>query len=56
MMKRPLVKLMSFAILAGFTSCNLFSQKGTIMTQEFIFEQASFESCHASTIEQIPVG
>ena len=55
-MKKSLAKLMSLAILTGFTSCNLFSQKGPIMTQEFIFEKAPFPSCHASTIESMPEG
>ncbi len=55
-MKKSLAKLMNIAILAGFTFCNLFSQTGPIMTQEFIFEKAPFPSCHASTIEQIPSG
>ena len=55
-MKKTISKLIIIAIMTGFISCKLFSQKGPIMTQEFIFEQASFESCHASTIEQIPGG
>ncbi len=39
-----------------FSPNNIQGQKINVVTDEFIFEKASFPSCHASTIEAIPGG
>jgi predicted neuraminidase len=50
--------LLKVLILVCFPVCNLVPQKLTLTTEleEFIFEDAPFPSCHASTIVSLPSG
>ena len=48
------------AITVGMISCILFglslAAHGQFVTSDFVFEQAPFQQCHASTIVELPDG
>src|SRR5947208_2816868 len=46
----------AFGLIALGTTSTIRAEQGGVISTEFIFEQAPFASCHASTIAETPTG
>ena len=56
-MNKKNLTIIALVALMTFTACNTLPDfRDGIVLEEFVYEQASFPSCHASTIAETPTG